>query len=98
MTYQILNGTNATADVDFAINPAPMIFIGDTNSVQSQMMIFMNNNVWEPDKVQWMQLAKWAFCGDGSVLVEILGMGCGLAKTNGFRFCKMILCEVLAMC
>ena len=27
---------------------------------------------------------------------EFLGMGCGLAKTNGFRFCKMILCEVLA--
>ena len=27
---------------------------------------------------------------------EFLGMGCGLAKTNGFRFCKMILCEALA--
>lgn len=56
VTYQILNGTNATADVDFAINPAPMIFIGDTNSVQSQMMIFMNNNVWEPDKVIKLRL------------------------------------------
>jgi hypothetical protein len=26
-------------------------------------MLFANNDVWEPDKVQWMQLAKWAFWG-----------------------------------
>jgi hypothetical protein len=90
VTYQILNGTNATPEVDFAINPAPMIFIGDTNSVQSQMMLFVNNDVWEPDKVQWMQLAKWAFWGDGSVLVgrNFLGWAVVWRRPMDFDFVK----------